>query len=68
MNDVLTKRKCYIQTLFDHGILTKTYDVIQKRLSLYHIRLSRGISYNLMATDLFCKIFALHLFVTQCVV
>ena len=68
MNDVLTKHEYSIQTLFGHGLLTKAYDVIQKRLSLHNIRLSRCISYNLIATKLFCKVSALHLFVTQGIV
>lgn len=65
MNDVLTKREYSIQTLFGYGLLTKTYYVMQKRLSLHNVRLSRCISYNLIATKLLCKEFALHLFVTQ---
>lgn len=68
MNDVLTKREFSIQTLFGFELLTKTYDVRQKRLSLYNISLSRGMSYNLIATKLFCKKFALHLFVTKGIV
>ena len=68
MNDVLTKGECSIQTLFVHGVLTKTHDVIEKRPSLYNIRLGRGISYNLITTKLFCKKFALHFFVTQGIV
>ena len=51
-NERLIKRECLTQTLF--GVLTKTYGIIQKRLSIYDLRLRRGIVFNFLATKEFC--------------